>query len=277
MPATKIRADYDQLKTIDSQFRGLAEDTRKTMQALQQPIETLQGGDWVGPGATAFYQEMSGQVMPSLQRLAAAFDEAQRATTQINRIVAQAEEEAARILRGEGAAARPGPLDSGGALTAADMAGAAAVMVNLANAIGGSGLAAAAATGVLAGLKSAGAPVAVVDAVTKALEAGSVDRMLAEFDPSVRDMVKLSPTLRSDMMRLERDGWTIQTGPAGDGSATDSTGKTITIAAPRDDDKLVRSLSHEAGHATGNRPASVPITDSMTRDEFWASPEKVET
>jgi len=266
MPASTIRADYDQLKNAASQFGGLAQDTRQTLQALQQHVDSLQGGDWVGPGATAFYLEMSGQVVPTLQRLAAAFDSSQRAISQISQIVARAEADAARILRGSGS--RPAPLDGEGALTVAEMIGVANSVVGAAESFGGSQLAAAAAAGILDGLTSGGAPAAVVDAVTKALEAGSVDRMLAAFEPSVRDMVKLSPTLSSDMMRLERDGWTIQTGPAGEGSATDSTGKTITIAAPRSDDKLVRSLSHEAGHATGNRPVSIPIMDGMTRDEF---------
>jgi hypothetical protein len=101
------------------------------------------------------------------------------------------------------------------------MIGVANSVVGAAESFGGSQLAAAAAAGILDGLKSGGAPAAVVDAVTKALEAGSVDRMLAAFEPSVRDMVKLSPTLSSDMMRLERDGWTIQTG-TGRGSAAGS-------------------------------------------------------
>ncbi len=266
MPATKIRADYDQLKTVDSQFGGLAADTRQMLQALKQQIETLQGGDWVGPGATAFFQEMNGQVMPSLQRLASAFDSAQRAATQISTIVAQAESDAARILRGSGS--RPAPLESDGASMAAEMIGAADAVVGAVNALGGSQLAAAAATGILAGLKSGNAPAAVVDAVAKALEGGSVDRMLGGFDDSMRDMVKQSPSLRAEILQLERDGFTIVQGPAGDGSATDVTGKTITIASPRDTDKLVRSLSHEAGHAIGNRPASIPITETMTRDEY---------
>ncbi len=266
MPATKIRADYDQLKTTESQFGGLAQDTRQMIQALKQQIETLQGGDWVGPGATAFFQEMNGSVMPSLQRLASAFDSAQRATTQISRIVAQAESDAARILRGSGG--RPEPLETGDAAMASEMTRTADAVVGALNALGGSQLAAAAATGILAGLKSGNAPAAVVDAVSKALEAGSVDRMLGGFDESMRDMVKQSPSLRAEILSLERDGYVIVPGPAGDGSATDPAGKTITIASPRDTDLLVRSVAHEAGHAIGNRPASIPITETMTRDEY---------
>lgn len=266
MPADKIRADYDQLKTVAGTFGGLAQDTRQTMQSLKQPIASLQGGDWVGPGATAFYLEMSGQVMPSLQRLAEALDSAQTTTTRIGQIVAEAESDAARILRGTGG--RPAPQESDGGATAAEMIGVASEVVGAANAIGGSQLAAAAATGILAGLKSGNAPVAVVDAVTKALEEGSVDRMLGGFDDSVRDMVKQSPSLRGEMLRLECDGYTVVPGPAGDGSATDVSGKTITIASPRDAESMVRSMAHEAGHAIGDRPASIPITETMTRDEY---------
>jgi WXG100 family type VII secretion target len=96
----------------------------KTLQSLQQQLEVLQGGDWRGKSATAFYQEMDGQVLPSLKRLTNALTVAQLTTVQINRIMAEAEAEAARWLRGEGAGQSPelgsafagvaGPQSAGG-------------------------------------------------------------------------------------------------------------------------------------------------------------------
>jgi WXG100 family type VII secretion target len=81
-----------------------ATNVRQTVQALQQRLETLQGGDWLGQGATAFYQEMGGQVLPTLKRLAAALESGQQITLQMSQLMAQAEADAARVLRGDGRA-----------------------------------------------------------------------------------------------------------------------------------------------------------------------------
>ena len=66
-------------------------------------MATMQGGDWIGQGARAFYQEMEQEVLPSLQRLANAIKLARQVTLQISRIVKEAEEAASRLLSGEGA------------------------------------------------------------------------------------------------------------------------------------------------------------------------------
>ena len=65
---------------------------------LNQSVSTLQGGDWIGKGANAFYREMEQEVFPSLKRLAAAFNIAGKTTRQIDKILHEAEAEAARIF-----------------------------------------------------------------------------------------------------------------------------------------------------------------------------------
>ncbi len=77
-------------------------------------MDTLQGGDWVGPGATAFYAEMNGDVLPSLNRLASALGEASRVTQRISAGFRQAEAEAAAVLRGQPGQGGGGPGSSGG-------------------------------------------------------------------------------------------------------------------------------------------------------------------
>jgi WXG100 family type VII secretion target len=98
MPAQRIRVDYDSLAQISQIFARHSEETQRTIQRVQQQKDTLEGGDWVGKGASAFYQEMDGEVLPSLKRLASALSTADRVTRQISQILNQAEEEAARIL-----------------------------------------------------------------------------------------------------------------------------------------------------------------------------------
>jgi WXG100 family type VII secretion target len=99
MPAPKTRGDYDQLAQISNRFAREYEMAQRALNAVQQQVNTLQGGDWVGEGARAFYAEMNSAVLPSLKRLAKALQSAQQVTQQIGREVKAAEDEASRILR----------------------------------------------------------------------------------------------------------------------------------------------------------------------------------
>lgn len=260
MPASKIRADYDQLKAVATQFGGLAQDTRQTLQMLKQQMDTLQGGDWVGPGASAFFQEMGAQVVPSLQRLGAALDAAQRCATQISQIVAQAESDAARVLsKTPGPGGMPGPQQIAGAIGA---------LVDTANAIGGSALAAAAVAGALEALKSGNIPSAAKAAIVRVLEEGAVDRKLPMLSQSARDLIKQSPTLRAEILTLEQNGYSFKTGPVADGYYTDRDANTIVIDQPLSDGETVSHVAHEVGHAVTPQQASIPATPSMTRDQY---------
>jgi WXG100 family type VII secretion target len=98
MPAQRIRVDYDSLAQISQIFARHSEETQRIIQRVQQQKDTLESGDWVGKGATAFYQEMDGEVLPALKRLATALSTSDRVARQISQIMNQAEEEAARIL-----------------------------------------------------------------------------------------------------------------------------------------------------------------------------------
>src|SRR5687767_12880538 len=125
MAANVIRADYAQLTRTATMFGQHAEQARAVLQRLRQDLENLQAGDWLGQGAQAFYAEMNGQVLPTLNRLVQALEQAADTVRQINQIAQQAEREAAACLRGEGGATGAGAaigsaaadlgLDSGGA------------------------------------------------------------------------------------------------------------------------------------------------------------------
>jgi WXG100 family type VII secretion target len=99
MPALKIRGDYDLLTQMSQIFSRHSAETQGMINRLNQNVSTLQGGDWIGKGANAFYREMENEVFPSLKRLAAALNIAGRTTRQINQILQEAEDEAARIFR----------------------------------------------------------------------------------------------------------------------------------------------------------------------------------
>lgn len=123
MSTRKIRADYDSLAQVAQAFGEQAGETRQTTQRLRQLLEVLQGGDWIGKGANAFYREMSADVLPTMARLASALEAGERVTLQISRFMKDAEEEAARAFQLDGPSGLAGVV--GGASVGA-AAGAAA-------------------------------------------------------------------------------------------------------------------------------------------------------
>jgi WXG100 family type VII secretion target len=94
MSAPQVRSDYDQLNTIAQTFSTQSDTVNRTLQSVRSNMDTLQGGDWIGKGAQAFYKEMNDQVLPTMQRLQKALAEASRITKQIAQIMKQAEDEA---------------------------------------------------------------------------------------------------------------------------------------------------------------------------------------
>jgi len=109
MAVPRIRADYDKLAEIARRFGGEADRTQGLLRDLRRHAQVLENGDWVGRGATAFYGEMSQAVLPAVQRMSAAFREAQQVTLQISRIMKEAEDACAALFKAAGADIPLGP------------------------------------------------------------------------------------------------------------------------------------------------------------------------
>lgn len=101
MPAPVIQAQYEQLETIAQRFGAQAEATGQLRQRLLSGFQSLQDGGWEGRSAQAFFNEMSQEVFPAMQRLQYALQEAQFTTLQIIEIFQEAEKEAAAPFRGQ--------------------------------------------------------------------------------------------------------------------------------------------------------------------------------
>ena len=114
MPNNRTRANYDELGAAAKKWAAEAERTRQMVATLKQNMDVLQGGDWVGQGARAFYAEMNGQVLPSLNRLVKALESAARTTSQISQVVKETEDAAAAVLNGRDASGDGAPSDGGG-------------------------------------------------------------------------------------------------------------------------------------------------------------------
>ena len=98
MSNKKIRFDYDELwqmaKIFGAQWAALGQVNRK----IKEAQSTLEGGDWIGKGAKAFFQEMNNDVNPSMKRLAKAMEEASNITQQIKLVAESGEAESAKLL-----------------------------------------------------------------------------------------------------------------------------------------------------------------------------------
>jgi WXG100 family type VII secretion target len=70
----------------------------REIRKIKAAQQTLEGGDWIGKGATAFFQEMNNEVNPSMKRLEEALKEAASTTQLISMIMKEAEEESSKIL-----------------------------------------------------------------------------------------------------------------------------------------------------------------------------------
>lgn len=81
-----IRVDYDMIKKIADAFRKKETDAKSVTQKLTRPLETLRGGDWVGEGATAFFNEMDSEVLPAMKRLQNALTEGDRVSKEIEKL-----------------------------------------------------------------------------------------------------------------------------------------------------------------------------------------------
>lgn len=102
MPARRVRIDHDSLQQVTQAFGRQLSATQRSVQNIQQRLNVLQGGDWIGQGANAFFQEMQSDVLPALNRLLRALEASERVTKQISGLLRDAEQEAANTMRDRG-------------------------------------------------------------------------------------------------------------------------------------------------------------------------------
>jgi hypothetical protein len=60
-----VLVNYEMMKKFANSFRGQEAAVQQTTQKLTKVIEQLRGGDWIGEGATQFFNEMDSDVLPA--------------------------------------------------------------------------------------------------------------------------------------------------------------------------------------------------------------------
>lgn len=113
MPAPRVRADHQQLNQLAQKFGQQSEAINALQQNVKSKMQVLEGRDWVGKGATKFYNEMNSSVLPSVKRLSTALAHAKEVTLKISKIMQQADDDVAALFRG-GEAGKGGSAGAGG-------------------------------------------------------------------------------------------------------------------------------------------------------------------
>lgn len=120
MSATVIQAQYEQLEELVQRFHAQADGSSQLLQNVRRHLDDL-NGEWIGEGSQAFFREMEDEIFPALQRLTAAFEQSSDATSEIMRILQNAEEDAAQQMSvGDGSSrgsSSGGDVRGGGMLT----------------------------------------------------------------------------------------------------------------------------------------------------------------
>lgn len=97
--AEKIEANYEQLNQIAKNFTQEADAIEQMLGEINACVDSLESGGWIGRGANSFYAEMHDEVLPAVQRLREALEEAARTTGEIAKTFREAEETASAKFR----------------------------------------------------------------------------------------------------------------------------------------------------------------------------------
>jgi WXG100 family type VII secretion target len=97
--ADKTQVDYDQLQSFIKAFQSEAEEYQALSKETNNKVEELHNGGWVGRGSDAFFEEMHNEILPAVQRLVRALQQAGQITREIAEIFNNAEEESQSFFR----------------------------------------------------------------------------------------------------------------------------------------------------------------------------------
>ena len=96
--ANVIQANYQDLQQVAARFGQESQTAQQMLNKMQQAMEPLKDGGWVGKGSDAFFKEMDDVVLPAVKRLIQALSNAQQKTTQVAQLFQSSEQEAAQPL-----------------------------------------------------------------------------------------------------------------------------------------------------------------------------------
>ena len=102
MPALRVQIEYDQVGAAANRFAQESAETEDLLARIQNLVDQLQGGGWIGRGADAFYAEMFDEVLPAVGRMAEALEETSTILRRISQILNDAEQNCVVIIQQTG-------------------------------------------------------------------------------------------------------------------------------------------------------------------------------
>ncbi|MBX0331369.1 WXG100 family type VII secretion target [Oscillochloris sp. ZM17-4] len=113
-----IQANYPQLDEIARRFQSQASQVSGMLDRVNRAFEPLVDGSWQGLGATAFFDEMEGQLIPGVRRLIDTLHTSGEVTLAVSQLLRTAELEAAGYFQngaeGEGGSDKAQAGEAGG-------------------------------------------------------------------------------------------------------------------------------------------------------------------
>ena len=97
--AEKTEVNYQELSGLSKEFITNSDVTLNLAKITRTKTEGLRSS-WIGKGSDAFFTEMHDDVLPAMERLKQALEEAAQTTNRISTIYSQAEEEASGSFKG---------------------------------------------------------------------------------------------------------------------------------------------------------------------------------
>jgi WXG100 family type VII secretion target len=88
-----VQSDEEQLEDVVARFYNQAFIAQKLYEALNNRLEVIRGGAWIGPNANRFCAHMTDELVPALMRLEKAMHAAGDTVKQVQKIIRDADEQ----------------------------------------------------------------------------------------------------------------------------------------------------------------------------------------
>lgn len=92
--ADKIQVDYEEMEQIGSKFTEMEDLVNTMLSDIRSKMEDLRANGWQGRGSDEFYNEMTGEVIPAIEKLRTALEEGNQTCKQVNQVMREAEQTA---------------------------------------------------------------------------------------------------------------------------------------------------------------------------------------
>jgi len=93
MAEQTIQVDHDQMASISQRFGDQSDQVRAQYDKIMHQLDVLKQGAWIGQNADKCFEIMEGTLLPAVQRLSKALDQASSTTREVAKMMRDADEE----------------------------------------------------------------------------------------------------------------------------------------------------------------------------------------